>query len=151
MSRKVKGTLFVDYVRMVRARKDVDWSRHFPPEDLPYLRDRIVPDAWYPMETFERLGLAILAVFADGELELVRQFGRASVDWLIGAHPELIAPGDPRESLMRFHVLRRSFFDFPALDVMSLTDGAARIRIGYQMGDVAEEAAALQTMGFFER
>lgn len=28
MERRVRGSLFADYVRMIRGRKDVDWSRH---------------------------------------------------------------------------------------------------------------------------
>jgi hypothetical protein len=150
-ARKVKGVLFVDYVRMLRARKDVAWEKHFPPADLPYLAARIEPDAWYPMETFERMGLAILSLIADGNLDVVREFGKAQVDWLTQKNGSLVAQADPRESLMRFHVLRKSYFDYPALEVKSITDGAANIRIEYQMGDVAEEAASFQTMGFFER
>ncbi|MBX5480975.1 MAG: hypothetical protein IRZ16_03875 [Myxococcaceae bacterium] len=151
MSRNVKGTLFVDYVRMLRLRKDVDWSQRLHPGDLKYLSTRIEPDAWYPMETFERMGLAILNVIADGNLEMVHQFGKAQVDWQTMHQPGLIAEADPRESLMRFHVMRRSFFDYAALDVRKITAHEAQIAIDYQMGDVAEEAASLQTMGFFER
>ena len=119
------GTLFVDYVRMLRARKDIDWAKYFTPSDLPYLTQRIAPDAWYPMETFERMGLAILDLIAQKELETVKAFGAASVDWLAEQHPALLEKGDPRESIMRFQVLRQSFFDFPALEVLVST---ARIR-----------------------
>jgi hypothetical protein len=103
------------------------------------------------METFERMGLAILNVIADGDFNMVREFGKASVDWLTHTQPMLVAKNDPRESLMRFHVLRQSFFDYPAVDVRKLTDREAAISINYEMGHVAEEAAAVQTMGFFER
>jgi hypothetical protein len=151
LARHVKGTLFVDYVRMLRLRKDVAWSRYLRTEDLPLLSTRIEPQTWYPMESFERIGLAILDVIADGQLERVREFGRASVDWLALQHPQLVVDGDPRETLMRFHVMRQSFFDFPAIELRGITDGTAAISIAYQMGDVAEEAAAFQTMGFFER
>ena len=81
------GTLFVDYVRMLRARKDIDWAKYFSPEDLPYLTTRIAPDGWYPMATFERMGLAILDLVAQKELETVKAFGAASVDWLAEQHP----------------------------------------------------------------
>lgn len=151
VTRQVKGSLFVDYVRMLRMRKDVDWSRRLDPEDLPFLAQRVEPDRWYPMETFERMGLAILNVIANGDLELVRGFGKASLDWLSMQHPQLLAEHDPRESLMRFHVMRQSFFSYPALQVTRLTEGEATLAISYRMGDVAEEAAALQTLGFFER
>ncbi len=145
------GTLFVDYVRMLKARKDVDWAKYFGPQDLPYLTSRIQNDAWYPMSTFERMGLAILEIIAQGELETVKAFGAMSVDWLAETHPALLAKGDPRESIMRFQVLRQSFFDFPALEVMGVSDTDSQLRIAYQMGPVAEEAASFQTMGFFIR
>ncbi|MFL5320609.1 MAG: hypothetical protein ACJ790_13190, partial [Myxococcaceae bacterium] len=100
---------------------------------------------------FERMGLAILNVVAGGDLNLVREFGKMSVDWLVHQQPTLLAQNDPRESLMRFQVVRQSFFDYPALEVRRVSDGQASLSIAYQMGAVAEEAASLQTMGFFER
>jgi hypothetical protein len=149
--RRVKGTLFVDYVRMLRSRADVDWSQRLAPVDLGYLVQRIDKEGWYPMETFERMGVAILAELAQGSLEAVRMFGRASIDWLCQSHGNLIARGDPRDTIMRFHVLRRSFFDYPALDIVAVSDGEASVLVSYGMGPVAEEAASWQTLGFFER
>jgi hypothetical protein len=142
IERHVKGILFVDYVRMLRSRSDVDWSRHLQPVDLGYLVQRIDKDAWYPMETFERMGLAILAEIAQGSFEMVRFFGRASIDWLCQTYGNLVAPGDPLDTVMRFQVLRRSFFDYAALEIPSIADGEATILVSYQMGDLAEEAAS---------
>jgi len=149
--RRVKGTVFVDYVRVLRGRKDVDWSKILKPADLGFLVQRIEPDGWYPMVTFERMGLAILDVIVHDDLEIARGFGRASIDWLCQRHPNLVAPGDPRDSLMRFQVLRRSFFDYPALEIDQISDGEASIHIDYRMSPRAEEAASWQTLGFFER
>jgi hypothetical protein len=103
------------------------------------------------METFERMGNAILREVADNDLEAVRMWGRFSVDALRAASPQLVAEGDPVETLMRFRVLRSTFFDFEALTIPTLSDGEASIVIRYHMGDIAEEAASYQTMGFFER
>jgi hypothetical protein len=66
MPRHVKGVLFADYVRMLRAHRDRPWTQYLQPEDLPYLDQRIDPGQWYPMETFERLGIAIMHAVADG-------------------------------------------------------------------------------------
>lgn len=151
MNRKVMGTLFVDYVRMLRAHKAVDWKKHLTADELQWLTQKIQPTAWYPMAAFERMGLAILQVIAGGDLETVKAFGSASVDWLLEQHPTLMAHGDPRESIMRFQVLRQSFFNFNALEVLGVNDGEAQMRLGYQMAPLAEEAASLQAMGFFER
>jgi hypothetical protein len=147
---RVKGTLFVDYVRMLRAQKATDWSRHLMPEDLSYLVLRIEPDRWYPMGTFERMGLAILKELSP-DLATIRAWGRAQVDWLCRTQAELVAYGDARDTLMRFRVLRASFFDYEALTIAELTDGDATLFISYGMSARAEEAASWQTLGFFER
>jgi hypothetical protein len=151
VDRKVKGTLFVDYVRMLRAHKGADYTSYLYPEDMEYLLSRIDPAEWYPMRTFERMGIAILSEVAHGDLETVRQFGRISIDWLCHQHPTLLARGDPPTTLMRFQVLRRTFFDYAALELTSLCDGEAAVAVSYEMGPVAEEAATWQTVGFFER
>jgi hypothetical protein len=151
VSRHVKGILFADYVRMIRGTKGVDWKRHLDDEDLAYVSLRIEPEAWYPMTTFERLGNAILKEIAGGEVEAARMWGRISVDQLRATTPNLVADGDPLDTLMRFRVLRSTFFDFDALEVRAASPDHATILIRYHMGAMAEEAAAFQTMGFFER
>lgn len=149
--RHVKGVLFLDYVRMLRSHKGVDWFHQLPPEDHHLLGDRIDPRGWYPMDAFERFGELILEYVARGDLEAVRMWGRLSVDLLRASTPMLVEPGDPIETLNRFRVLRGTYFDFEALQVPMLHDGEAQVVVGYHMGPLAEQAAAVQTLGFFER
>ncbi len=146
----MRGVLFVDYVRMLRAHKGVDWSTHLQPEDLSYLQRRIDPDAWYPMTTFERMGNAILATVTKGSLTAVRMWGFMQASTLRAANLSLLAERDPVETFNRFNVLRSTFFDFDAIQVLLLHDEEAQIVIRYQMGMPAEEAASVQTVGFFE-
>ena len=148
--RRVRGVLFLDYVRMLRASKTAAIQAKLEPEDLAFLASRIDPDAWYPMATFERLGNAILEFVANGELFPVQLWGRYSATQLLRANPQLVAPNDAVETLNRFRVLRETFFDFAALEVLMLHPEEAEIAIHYYMGMPAEEAAAVQTMGFFE-
>lgn len=149
--RNVKGVLFADYVRMIRGQKNIDWSLYLEGEDMRYLVARVEPERWYPMPTFERLGNAILAEIAGGQVEAARMWGRLSVDQLRASMPNLVAPGDPLETMMRFRVLRATFFDFEAIEIRSASPNHAAIVVHYHMGPAAEEAASYQTMGFFER
>ncbi len=135
---------------MLRGMK-VDGAKYLTPEDLSLLVARVDRAAWYPMDTFERMGLAILAEIAHEDLEMVQAWGRVSIDGLTSVEPNLIAPGDPRETLMRFQVLRSGFFDYSALTSREITDAEALVDVHYEMGARAEEAATHQTMGFFER
>lgn len=150
MIRRVRGILFVDYVRMVRSQKQVDWSIHFYPEDLKILGEKIDPEGWYPMETFERLGLAILRTLAKGQLDAVRMWGRFQVSSVRAMFPTLVAEDDPLETMMRFRVLASSFFDFGALQVEQVEHDHAVVAVAYGMSPLAEETAATQTLGFFE-
>ena len=146
----VKGVLFADCVRMLRAHRDLTWHEFLQPDDLALVDETIDPDAWYPMDSFERLGIAILQTIAEGDFGMVRDWGRASVARVVGTNEQVLVPGDPRESLMRFSVLRRSLFDFEALNMLQLCDASASIGVEYGMQPLAERAAAVQTMGFFE-
>lgn len=148
--RNVRGVLFLDYVRMLKAHKGVEWETILAPEDVPYLKQVIDTTAWYPMATFERMGNAILRFVAGDRMLPVQLWGRFSAAQLRAAHPKLLASKDPCETLTRFRVMRETFFDFEALQVLMLHDGEAQIAIRYHMGMPAEEAASFQTMGFFE-
>ncbi len=136
---------------MVRSQKQVDWSVHLYPEDLEIIGKKIDPEGWYPMETFERLGLAILRTLAMGQLDAVRMWGGLQVDSVRAMFPNLVAEGDPQETMMRFRVLANSFFDFGALQVELVEHDHAVIAVAYRMSPLAEETASTQTLGFFER
>jgi hypothetical protein len=148
--RNVRGSLFLDYVRMLKAHKGVEWQGLLSADDLPYLKAKIDTAAWYPMATFERMGNAILKFVAGDSMRPVQMWGRFSAAQLRAANPMLLEPGDPCETLTRFRVMRETFFDFEALQVLMLHDGEAQIAVHYYMGMPAEEAASYQTMGFFE-
>jgi hypothetical protein len=151
VTRHVKGVLFLDYVRMIRREKSIDWAKVLEPEDFAHVVSRVEPDGWYPMAVFERLGEAIFRTVAQGQMMAVRMWGQLSVDPLLAATPGLLSQGDPIETLMRMRVFRSTFFDFEALTIPTLVEDHAEIIISYQMGPIAEEAASHQTMGFFER
>ncbi len=135
---------------MIRRRKDVEWARVLPAEDMAYLKQHIEPDDWYPMETFERLGIAILSEVDGATLDAVQSWGRFSANQYIAEHPNLVALNDAIESLMRLKVMRSTLFNFPAFDIPMLIESHADVVVTYHMSPPAEEAACYQTMGFCE-
>ncbi|MCA9622287.1 MAG: hypothetical protein KC731_24855 [Myxococcales bacterium] len=137
-------------MRLIRSRKDVDWSRYLEPGDFDYLDGTIEDGAWYPTSTYERYGLAILHQVALGSVAMVRTWGRFQVDAMLRVQPGLIAHDDPRESLMRVVVHRKGFFDYDVLTVLGVLDDHARFQLSYRMCDVAELAACAQTTGALE-
>jgi len=138
MDRHVRGELFADYVRMLRRRKRATWDDVLPPRDIALVNARVDLTAWYPMASFERLGVAILQHVEGATLDAVRLWGRFSATDYAEAHPGLVSPGEPLETMMRFKVLRSTLFDFPAFDVPMLAEGHAHVDVRYHMGSVAE-------------
>lgn len=147
----VRGSLFSDYVRMIRGFKGIAWDELLTPGDLAMVQSHIVVGSWYSMEAFERLGDLILEHIAQGSVEAVRAWGRITVDQLRALDPALVAPDDAVETLKRFHLFRREFFNFDPLILVRAGAGSARFQIQYFMGPSAEEAASYQALGFFER
>ncbi len=140
----------MDYVRLIRSRKDIDWSRHLEPADFEFLQGRVDDDGWYPIATFERYGLGILIAVADSSATTVRTWGQHQVDAMLRLQPGILEAGQPRESLMRVAVHRKGFFDYEVLTVREILDDHARFELSYGMSDVAELAACMQTMGALE-
>lgn len=151
MSRQVRGILFLDYVRMLRRYKVADRARaHLRPEEAHLLTDRLDPAAWYPMDTFERLGLAILEEIVLLEVDVIRLWGRSSLPTLLAFFPPLAAAAGPREAVGVLSGFIQSLFDFSCLSVERVDDVSASVFANYGMSPAAEEAAVRQTIGFFE-
>jgi len=151
MVKHVKGTLFLDYVRMIRKRKNVDWNKYLTPADQKVLSQMILPSEWYPLETYQHCGVAVLHEIAGGDVEVVRAWGRASMDELMKIYKNLAQETDPHKALEKFQVLRKRFFDFEALEVTSQGGNCVQVKVDVAFGQVADEAYAYQILGTLER
>lgn len=148
--RQVRGFLFADYVRTIRRHRDVDWSLALGSEDLSLVQQHIAAEAWFPMATFERLGVAIICVVGDCSFAVPYAWGRASASQLSNLYKELIVPDSPSKTVLQVHGLRGMFFNFDPVLVTACSESSAEIELNYQMRDIPEAAACYQAMGFYE-
>ncbi len=152
MAGHVKGVLFLDYVRMIKSRRDVDWDKYLVPADREYLQGMVLPSQWYPLESYQRMGVAVLRELAGGKMEVVRLWGRLSVDEMVKTYKTLVHPGEPLETMKTFQALRRRLLDFEGLAVRPLGPNRVRVTVDVPFDDkLADEAAAYQMLGSFER
>lgn len=149
MNRNARGILFVDYVRALRARGVEASAGRLVEEDLVFLRSKLDLKGWYPMTTFERMGLVILDRILANDFDAVRSWGQMQITTVVAGLPDLLAQGDPRDTLMRFRVFAADLFDFPAIAVEEVDDESATATVAYGMRPDAEHAASMQCMGFF--
>jgi hypothetical protein len=148
-ARHARGTVLIEYVRMMRQRKDVDWLELLRVEDFALL-SRLHRNAWYPMTSFERILAAVLSQSNPTDMNGQRLWGVRSAAGFVSENRALVAVGDPVETMMRLRVLRATLFDFPAFEVSEITEGHAILGVSYQMGPLMEEAACWQTIGLCE-
>jgi CheY-like chemotaxis protein len=148
--RRVRGILFLDYVKLLRRRGVEAVRPLLQPEDLPYLSQRLDLDGWYPMETFERFGLAILREIVGTEVDVIRLWGRTQIAPMLRRYTDLATPDQPEQALTRFAATLGGLFDFGAVTLASVGRERLEVRVAYGMSQAAEEAATWQTVGFFE-
>ncbi len=151
MAKHIKGTLFLDYVRMIRKRKNVDWSKYLSPEDFEIINQMILPSQWYPLESFQRMGIAVLNEIAQGDVTVAYEWGQKSMDEMLKTYKNLGVKGDPHDALEKFKILRSRFFDFEGLDFVSQTEKSVSVKLDLAYEGVAEEAYAYQMTGSIER
>jgi hypothetical protein len=114
--RKIKGSMLVDFVRMIRANKDKNWNEYLKPEDWEVINQRILPSVWYPVEVFMRCGWAVFKVIAQGNLDIARMGGRMQGKNLFeNVYKGLVANQDPQTAVNRFVVVYNQFFNFSSL------------------------------------
>jgi hypothetical protein len=111
----VKGTMLVDYVRLIRAQKETAWEKYLTKEDLEIVKGRIFPAGWYPYKTFQRCGLAVLREIANNDLGIVRQWGRVTMKNLIEkTYPQIKRCNNIFDAFQSLQAIRNRFFNFVA-------------------------------------
>jgi len=110
MQVEVKGSLIIDFVKMVRGNKDIDWSQWLMPEDLETVNSEVLTSAWYPYQLYRNLGQATFKEIAGSDLELVKTFGRLSAQNLLELYRNLIITADPKGSIDKVMSFWITFF-----------------------------------------
>lgn len=110
--RFVKGSLIIDYAKMIRANPQLPWAEHLTAEDLEQIQRMILPGSWYPLEMFQRIGRAVFKLVAQENFQVLRAFGRAMADRMQAENPGLISPGRARDTLRKYRVIQDRLYSF---------------------------------------
>jgi hypothetical protein len=146
--KKVKGTMLIDLVRMIRGNKELDWNKYLKPEDWNVINERILPSAWYPLEVYQRCGRATFQLLAQGNLELVRLRGRVRGKELFeSVYKWITADRTPKEALEQFIRIYGQFFNFSTITFEEVAKGHSKILFDYDVADRTVELYCYQLMG----
>ena len=149
---RVKGTLLLDYVRMIKANKDRPWHKYLTPKDIEIIEGRVLPSVWYPYETFRRCGLATFHELAGSRLETVRAWGKIWLTHLVKeVYTSVSTEKDPLKAIERFLNLRKQFFNFEALSYEKVGEKHIKIRLYSVPDKESVEAFSAQLCGGIEQ
>jgi len=133
---KVKGTMMIDQVRMIRGNKDKDWNKYLKPEDWNIINTKILPSAWYPLDTYKRCGNATFQLLAGGNTELTRLRGRIRGKELFETtYKHIISEHDPMKALGSFVILYEQLFNFSFLEFKEIGAKHACVSHHYDPSD----------------
>ncbi len=103
---QAKGTLLIDYVKIIRENKDKGWDKWLKPEDWEIINSNVLPSTWYPYESMQRIGFAVFKEIADSNLDLACEFGKFAIRNLFDIYKNLVIPGDPVGSVKKLTQIR---------------------------------------------
>ena len=149
--KKVKGSMLVDQVRIIRANKDKDWSEYLGPEDWETIMETILPSTWYPLEIYKRCGWAVFQVIAGGDPNLARMRGKIRGKELFeNIYKNIAATKDPMTALKSFVKIYGNLFNFSSLEFEKVGDKHAVVKHDYDPKDPTNVPYCYTLMGHLE-
>jgi len=148
---KVKGTMMVDQVRMIRANKDMDWNKYLKPEDWNIINKMIMPSAWYPLDTYQRCGHAVFQLLAGGNTEVVRSRGKIRGKELFETtYKHIMFDRDPMKALGSFVTLYGQLINVSFLEFRKIDAKHACVSHNYDPSDPFNLPYCYQLMGHLD-
>lgn len=114
----VKGSLFVYFVKAIRANKTGAYDSYLTDLDRQVLQGQILPSSWYPFETYKRCFRAVATVEVQNNKVLIRGWGREFCDEImLSIYKRVLTDTTPMQSLHRYVSLFTMFYDFGELEI----------------------------------
>jgi len=150
---QVKGSMIIDYVRLVRANKDRNWDDYLEDADWEIIKNRVLPSSWYPYESCRRIGLAVFKEIAQSDHATTKIFGRFVGRNLIEIYAHILHENDPVTSIETLCGMNRAFSDGDmGIELLDKGDNHVKIRFAAPEEDNREfmEAFCSQIVGIYE-
>jgi len=149
--RRVKGSVIIDYLKIIRANPDLPWAEHLTPSDLEQLDQMILPSSWYPIDLFERIGIAIFKLVSKDNYDIVHSFGRMVGERINTENPGLVVPDRPNDTLNKYLVIQDRLYSFKFIEKGDSSPGQTIVHIHSEPEDQGAPLLISSTSGTIER
>jgi len=149
---KVKGTMLLDFVKMIRANKNLDWDKYLKAEDWEVINSLVLPAKWYPVDVYKRCSYAAFVLLAGSNHEAARANGQSMGRRLFeNTYKSIVQSGDPGRALKQYVLVHSSFFNVGMLKFEMVGSGKAKIHLNYNnFHDNSNAAFCSQMHGLLE-
>ena len=135
---KVKGSVFIYFVKVMRKAKDERAFGYLTDEDKAIVAGKIFPSIWYPIDTFWRCVKACYEVFGERRPANAREWGKVfGIQMMQDIYKDSVSSftdGDIPTAIQTFSQLSRSFFSPSQIELVSIDSRSAQLRLT-QPGD----------------
>jgi hypothetical protein len=116
----VKGSVFIDLVRIIKKDKSGVYDKYLTNEDREIISQKMWPSTWYPYETYKRCLKAIFEVVAKNDLEVAKEWGRLVCQAVMtSVYKGLLKGLDPFSFIQQFESINRSLYDFGKTEIVA--------------------------------
>jgi hypothetical protein len=144
---RVKGSMVIDFAKMIKANHDKPWQKYLDLDDMQTLNSMIIPLAWSPLKVFRKAGFAVFEVFGKKDPEAAREWGRNMVRKIPDEiYNSFFDKNDPARALRNYVNVNRSTFSFLRPRFSEAGPGAARIGL-HGAPEVKKEFPELDLLG----
>lgn len=153
----VKGSLMMETVRLIRSNKHLNWDKHLTTEEMDLSKSKILPSNWYPLDAFQHMGYAIFMEVGRGDLKNAWQWGRFTMEELVGkSYKNLFQGLNTLAAFKKFVFFRKQFYkfrnpDFDLIQIESANESQAIISVILPFEKELLEPYGHQMAGSFER
>ena len=151
MDKKVKGTVFAEYIRMIKSNPDLDWKNYLTDDDFKMLDERILASNWYSLDSYKRMGLAVFKLIANGDVKLAWNWGKMSLDGLVEVYKNILMAEDTFDSVNKLAIIQSRLANFEMFDVKKIEDKKIQISFFPVFGKEPDMAYAYHFAGMLDR
>lgn len=108
---RIKGTIFLQLVKLIRAFKDKDWNKYLQPEDWQVINSIVVASRFYPDDLYWRVANATFREIAESKMENVVLHGINVGKDILNVYKSTKVDGDPVASIENVVKITRTLFD----------------------------------------
>ena len=126
--RHVKGSMFLKVAKVIKVDKSGVYDNLLTDEDKDLLSTTILTASWYPWESYKRCFNALAEVFAQGDMEVVRQWGHTEGEQLTqSAYKSILTGKDYKIAFKKIKLFWKFQFDFGELDLSFISDSTMQV------------------------